>query len=208
MITLYWCPMTRSARAFWMLEEVAQPYRLELVDIRRDPRADPPGYRDIHPLGKVPAIADGDAKVADSAAIALYLADRYAPGDLAPRADDPDRGEFLTWLFYSPSAIEPAMSERASGSSPVPTSNAWGSWDAMLAALERRLDGRDWIAGDRFTMADLMVGGSIDFMASFGMLDPSPRLQAYRERCVARPQHARAAEKEQAATADADFTAP
>ena len=198
MITLYWCPQTRSARAIWALEEVGADYHMERIDIRAEDRKDPPGFLAASPLSKVPAIADGKAQVADSAAIALYLADRYAQGDLAPAPDDPDRGEFLTWLFFTPSVIEPAMVEKFAEVKPNPASYAWGSFDRMIAALEARVDGREWVVGDRFTMADLMLTGSIQFMTMFGILDPSPPLKSYMQRGLARPAALRAQEREAA----------
>ncbi|MBZ6377569.1 hypothetical protein B5C34_04250 [Pacificimonas flava] len=203
MITLYWSPQTRSARAFWMLEEVGRPYRLEAVDIRAETRRDPKGFAEASPLGKVPALTDGETSVADSAAIALYLADRYAAGDLAPLADDPARGEFLYWLFYTPSVIEPAMAEKIAGIAPNPVSFPWGSFDKMVAALERRLADREWVSAGRFTMADLLLAGSVDFLASFGMLQPSKPLADYRDRCLARPAAVRAREREASAAAGA-----
>ncbi|MEE4351037.1 MAG: glutathione S-transferase family protein [Pacificimonas sp.] len=216
MISFCWCPFTRAERVFWMLEEVGVEYEPVLVDIRKDPRSDPAGFTAASPLGKVPAITDpgsgsgagGEAKIADSAAIAMYLGDRYAAGRLAPALDDPLRGEYLTWTLFTPSVIEPAMSELVSGAEAQPTRNAWGSWETMLAALETRLTGREWIVGDDFTMADLMVAGSIDFMAQFGMLEPSPVLQRYRERARSRPAAVRAGEEQAKLIEGADFTAP
>jgi glutathione S-transferase len=186
---------------FWALEEVGQPYELERIDLRAENRNDPPGFLAASPLRKLPALTDGDVKVADSAAIALYLADRYAPGDLAPRLDDPARGEFLCWLFYTPSVMEPAMIEKFADLPANPVAYPWGSFDRMLAALESRLEGREWIAADRFTMADFMVSGTIQFMEMFKTLDPSPVLKSYMNRCLARPAAIRAREKEAAATA-------
>ncbi|MEO0499022.1 MAG: glutathione S-transferase family protein [Pseudomonadota bacterium] len=204
MITLYYSPQTRSARIFWMLEEIGQPYELEAVDIRGDRSADSAEFRAASPLAKVPAIMDrtdgSTARVADSAAICLYLADRYAPGELAPAADDPARGEFLTWLFYTPSVIEPAMAEKIAGIEPNPTSYAWGSWDRMRRGLSARLDGREWLVGDHFTAADLMISGSLQFMSSFGLMELSPAMAAYRDRCFERPAAIRAQEREQAAS--------
>lgn len=201
MITLFWCPQTRAGRMFWALEEIGQPYRLELVDIRTDSRADPPAFLAASPLGKVPALTDGAVKVAESAAIVLYLADRYAPGDLAPAVDDPARGEFLFWLFFTPSVIEPAMTEKFVELPANPASYGWGSFDRMLAALESRLKDREWIAADRFTMADLMVSGSIQAMRMFNLHDPSPTLISYMDRCLARPAAIRGQEQQAAATA-------
>lgn len=186
---------------FWALEEIDQPYTLELVDIRAAPRNDSAAFRAASPLGKVPAIADGAVRMADSAAIALYLADRYAPGDLAPRMDDPARGEFLYWLFYTPSVMEPAMTEKFVEMPPNPTAYPWGSFDTMLAALEHRLAEREWVAADRFTMADFMLSGTVQFMEMFKMLEPSPVLASYMKRCLARPAALRGQQKCEAAKA-------
>lgn len=201
MIKLYWCPQSRSVRMFWALEEVGQNYQLEFIDIRDERRSEPPDFLAASPLRKVPALSDGAVRMADSAAIALYLADRYAPGDLAPRIDDPTRGAFLTWLLFTPSAIEPAMVEKFVDVPPRPTAYPWGSFDRILAALETRLDGRDWIAADRFTMADLMISGSIQAMQMFDILDPSPLLVSYMDRCLSRPAAIRAREREAAEAA-------
>ena len=149
----------------------------------------------------MPALTDGAVKVADSAAIALYLADRYAAGRLAPLPDDAARGEFLTWLFYTPSALEPAMVERFAKLPPKPAAYAWGSFDKAIAALEDRLAEREWLAADRFTMADLMVSGTIQFMADFKIYNPSPLLQAFIERCFTRPAAVLGRDKEAAAAA-------
>lgn len=200
MITLYWSPQSRAVRMFWALEEIGQPYELELIDIRAEDRDDPPDFLAASPLRKVPALTDGKVKIADSAAIALYLADSYAPGDLAPHSVDPARGEFLTWLFYTPSVIEPAITEKFCEIPSNPTAYPWGSFEKMIAALEARLTDREWIAADRFTMADFMVSGTIDFMSNFDILDPSAVLKSYTERCLARPAATRAKIKEQAAT--------
>ncbi|CAN0585151.1 unnamed protein product, partial [Ectocarpus sp. 12 AP-2014] len=157
MITCYWSPRTRSGRMFWLLEEIGQPYDMRPVDIRSDPRPADPDFEAASPLHKVPAIRDGDAVVADSAAIALYLADRYKPGELAPLPDDPLRGEFLFWMFYVPSAVEPSMVEKIEEFTPKPMSYAWGTFERTVGAIETRLTGRDWLVGDAFTVADVMV---------------------------------------------------
>ena len=200
MITLYWNPQIRAARMFWGLAEIGQPYELVPIDIRDAGRTDPPGFLAASPLRKVPALSDGDLHMADSAAIALYLADRYAPGDLAPLPDDPARGEFLTWLFYTPSAIEPAMTEKFAKLEPNPAAYPWGSFDRMLEAIETRLDGRDWLAAGRFTMADFMVASALDFMRRFNMLQPSQRVADYIARCTSRPAAQEGARKLQEAT--------
>ena len=192
---LYWAPQTRSMRAVWLLEGAGVDYELELVDIRGADRKDSDEFRRASPMGKVPALVDGDAALAESAAICLYVADRYAATRLAPALDDPLRGEFLYWLMYTPAVVEPAMSEQINKVKPNPGSSGWGSFDSMISTFEARLAGRDWVIGDAFSAADVMLGSSAIFMRMFGMLPESDVLEAYADRCMARPAFLKAGEK-------------
>lgn len=191
---LYWAPQTRSSRVLWMLEEAGVAYERALVDIQ-----DPAGTRtaehlEASPMGKVPALVDGDVKMSESAAICLYVADRYAAGTLAPAIDDPSRGRFLYWLMYTPAVIEPSMSEKFNGVTPNRYRSGWGDFELMIETLVKGIDGRQWILGDRFTAADVMLGSSVVFMRMFDMLPDSPVLAGYADRCLARPAYQRALE--------------
>ena len=198
---LYWSPQTRSTRAIWMLEEAGVYYERELVDIRNPQRKDPAEFLDASPMGKVPALADGDVHMAESAAICLYVADRYSPGTLAPAIDDPARGKFLYWLMYTPAVIEPAMSEKFNGVEPNRQRSGWGDFELMIETLERGIKDRDWILGDTFTAADVMLGSSAVFMRMFDMLPDSAALSGYADRCLARPAYQRALQLSEAGDA-------
>jgi glutathione S-transferase len=191
-ITLYWCPQTRASRALWLLGELGVEYTVHRIDIR-DPasRADE-GFRAASPMGKVPAIRDGDVTMADSAAIALYLADRYPEAGLAPAIDASERGDYLYWSTFTPGVIEPAMMERFNQWDVNPGTSGWGNFDRMIETLEKGLEKGPWILGDRFSAADTLLGSSTWFMREFGILPDSPSLQAYADRCVARPAFAAA----------------
>ena len=134
----------------------------------------------------MPALEDDGVRVADSAAICLYLADRYAPGRLAPAPDDTDRGRFLFWMFFAPGAIEPAMAERAGGWTPNRGAHGWCDFEAIIGAWEGGLAGHPWILGDAFSAADVMLGSSAVFLRTFGMLPASPTLEAYADVVVLR----------------------
>ena len=183
---LFWCPRTRSARVVWMLEEIGVPYERVHIDIK-DEASRTPEFLVASPLGKVPALADGDVRVADSAAICLYLADRYSSGSLAPALDHPDRGTFLFWMFYSPGVIEPAMAERIGGWTPNPYSHGWGDFDSMIKVWASTLENRTWLLGETFSAADVMVGSSAVFLKMFDLLPESEVLHAYAQRCLDRP---------------------
>ena len=89
--------------------------------------------------------------------------------------------------MYTPAVIEPAMGEKFSGTEPNRVRSGWGDFDLMLETLEAGLSGQDWILGDSFSAADVMLGSSVSFMRQFGMLSASAALGAYADRCEARP---------------------
>jgi glutathione S-transferase len=191
---LYWCPQTRSTRALWMLEEAGVAYELERVDIQNPERRNTAEFLEASPMGKVPALVDGEVRMSESAAICLYIGDRYGPGTLAPAIDDPARGKFLYWLMYTPAVIEPSMSEKFNGVEPNRHRSGWGDFELMIKTLERGIADRSWILGDTFTAADVMLGSSVVFMRMFDMLPASEALSAYADRCLARPAYQRAIE--------------
>ncbi len=189
---LYWAPQTRSTRAVWMLEEAGVDYDIETVDIRAADREDSAEFRAASPMGKVPALVDGDVLMSESAAICLYVADRYCSGTLAPAFDDAARGKFLYWVMFTPAVVEPAMSEKFNKIEPNPGRSGWGSFDLMVRTLEAGLEGRTWLQGNQFSAADVMVGSSVVFMRMFDMLAGSPVLDAYADRCLERPAYQKA----------------
>jgi len=183
---LFWSPQTRSSRAVWLLEEAGVDYDIVPVDIRAPNRKDSAEFRAASPMGKVPAIIDGDVSMSESAAIALYVADRYCAGTLAPAIDDSSRGKFLYWIMYTPAVIEPVMSEKFNNIEPNRGRNGWGDFDLMIETLEAALQDNTWLLGEQFTAADVLVGSSVVFMRMFNMLPDSAVLGAYADRCLAR----------------------
>ena len=199
-VVLYHHPFSRAANVLWMLEERETPYELRFVDIMAGAQK-APDIVALNPMGKLPILVDGDTVVTESAAIALYLADRYGYGRLAPRVDDPARGTYLRWSLFAPSVIEPGAMAKMAGWSFKEGQAGWGSYDAMLAAMERAVTGRDYILGDEFSMADVVFGGTVRYMLAFKMIEPRPAFTAYAERLAARPALKRA-EARNAAIAD------
>jgi len=189
---LFWSSQTRSSRAVWLLEEAGVKYELETVDIRDPNRKDSDEFRAASPMGKVPALIDGDVRMSESAAIAIYIADRYCPGTLAPAIDDPLRGKFLYWVMYTPAVIEPAMAEKFNKIEPNRIRSGWGDFDLMIETLENELQEKNWLLGDQFTAADVLVGSSVGFMRLFNMLPDSDVLNDYADRCQARPANQKA----------------
>ena len=179
-------PFTRAANTVWALEEVGCDYELEFVDLaqRAHKAAD---VRSLNPMGKLPTLIDGKAVVTEGAAIALYLADRYAPGRLAPAIDAPERATYLRWSFYAPSVIEPGCMAHASKWEYRASAAGFGTYEEMLDTISAAIGDGPWLLGEQFTMADLVFGGTVRYMSMFGMLDQRPEYAAYVERLSARP---------------------
>jgi glutathione S-transferase len=192
MIKYYWCPNTRAVRIGWLLEELGQPYEPVLIDIRKPNAPRDPDFATASPMGKVPAISYGDVHLADSAAIALYLADAFSDAGLAPAIGEADRAPYLFWMIFTPGHIEPAMAEALVKFPPNKSQFAWGDFPTVVATLEDAVRDNEWLLGDRFSAADVLVGSSANFMQMFGALKDNAPIAAYVERCLARPAYQKA----------------
>ena len=192
MMQLYWSPRSRSFTALWLMEETGKPYERVLTDISTGAQKKPE-YLAINPMGKVPALKDGEATLGEAAAICAYVADRYPETKLAPDPTDPLRAKYLQWLFFSPGCIEPALIQIFTKIE-VPTSTAaWGSAAQVFDVLDAALEKGPWILGDRFSAADITIGSGLNFAVRlFKMVPSRPSFDAYIARCVARPAFQRA----------------
>lgn len=190
-IALYYHPYSRASNVVWMLEEVGVPYELRPVDLMKGAHK-APDLIALNPMGKLPILTDDDTVVTESAAIALYLADRYAYGRLAPRVDDPARATYLRWSLFAPSVIEPGIMAKQAGWAFKETQAGWGSYDAMLKAIESAIADRPYLLGDDLSMADVIFGGTLRYMLTFKTIEARPSFTAYAERLAQRPAAQRA----------------
>jgi glutathione S-transferase len=190
-IELYHHPFSRAGNVVWMLEEVGAPYQLRWVDMMAGGQKSPEMLA-MNPMGKLPVLTDGEVVVTESAAIALYLGDRYAAGRLAPALDDPSRGTYLRWAFFTPSVMEPAAAARPSGGQFNAGSVGWGNYENMVAAAESAISKGPYLLGERFTMADTVLGGTLRYLLMFKMIDAKPVFADYVARLEARPAFQRA----------------
>lgn len=206
-IILYHHPFSRAANVIWMLEECDVPYELRFVDLMKGAHKKPE-IVGLNAMGKLPVLTDGDTVVTESAAIGLYLADRHAYGRLSPKVDDPLRGTYLRWSLFAPSVIEPGSMAKQAGWEFKEGQAGWGSHTAMLDAMEKALEGREYLLGDTFSMADCIFGGTVRFMLTFKMLEPRPAFTAYAERLGERPAAKRSADKNQQIMKEHDIKMP
>ncbi len=186
-LKLYHAAPSRSAIARWMLEEVGEPYEVELLDLKRGDQTRAP-FLAVNPMGKVPALIDGDVVITEVAAICCYLADAFPNANLAPPIGDPRRGPYLKWLFFGPSCVEPAMIDKTLQREPAPRSTAgWADYDTVVAVLRNAVAKGPYLLGEQFTAADVVIGAAIRWGMMFNMLPELPEFVAYRDRLGARP---------------------
>lgn len=184
MLKFYHAPWSRSSNVLWLMEELGVPYELELIDIRAGA---PDSYRAIQPNKKVPAISHDGVIITERAAISIYLADAFPQAGLAPKIGDKERAAYLTWLVYADSVFDPAVAVHTLKLEYPPSGVSFGSYDDLVANLERRLSQSEFIAGDRFTAADVQVAGSMGYVMQQGWLPERPAFAAYLARTTTRP---------------------
>ena len=177
-LIFYTNPMSRGQIARWMLEEVGVPYEPRILDYGTTMKD--AAYLKVNPMGKVPAIVHNGKAVTECAAICAYLADAFPEAGLAP--DPADRADYYRWLFFTAGPVEQAITAKHFGIEPDTDQQrmaGFGSLAAALDALESAVAGKAFVAGDRFSAADVYVGSQIDWGLQFGTIAPRPAFEAY-----------------------------
>ena len=177
-LIFYTNPMSRGQIARWMLEEVGAPYETHILDYGTTMKD--AAYLAINPMGKVPAIVHGGKVVTECAAICAYLGDAFPDVGLAP--DVADRADYYRWLFFTAGPVEQAITAKHFGVEPDEDQQrmaGFGSLPAALDALESAVAGKAFVAGDRFSAADVYVGSQIDWGMQFGTIASRPAFEAY-----------------------------
>ena len=185
--TFFTNPMSRGQIARWALHEAGAEYVQVLVDWADKPAE----FTAVNPMGKVPAIVHhaigGDRTVTEAAAICAYLAEAHPLADLAPQ--ETERAAYYRWMFFAAGPVEQAIVARSMGWE-VPEGRAamvgFGSYERTVDTLAGLFADRDYVCGDRFTMADVYVGSQVDWGLMFGSLPARPEFEAYAERFRAR----------------------
>lgn len=181
---------TKDLRAQWALEETGLPYRVHALD-HTGGELDGDAFSRISPFHQAPVIDDDGFIVAESAAVVLYLAEKA--GKLIP-GDVQGRTRVVQWCFAAASTVEPTLvcldlieifdRDRAAHHVTAEVRKIAGRW---LRDVERRLEGREWIACDDFTAADIMMACVLRGIRKTDLMEPYPRIKAYYERAFARP---------------------
>ena len=190
-LKFYTNPQSRGQTVRWMLEETGVPYEDVILDYATTMKSEP--YISINPMGKVPAIVHNGKAVTEVAAICCYLADAFPQANLAPPTDQ--RADYYRWIFFCSGPVEAAFSNKAVGWEPSDEQRrmfGYGNYDLATSTLEKAIAGKEYIAADHFTAADLFVGAMVNFMLTFKLLEPKPVFVDYAQRMTDRDAYRRA----------------
>ncbi|MEW6776870.1 MAG: glutathione S-transferase family protein [Bdellovibrionota bacterium] len=190
---LYYAPRSRATRPRWLLEELEVPYEIVRLDMKAKDHKKPE-YMEIHPHGAVPAFEDGNLKMFESAAICLYLADKFPEKKLAPAIGSADRGKYYQWMIYAMATLEPPVIQIANHllmlppekRSPAAVEEGKQKLAVCLKVLRKALDGKEYLLGN-FSAADVMIGSILGWGKAMGLLEGHPEIGAYVSRCTSRP---------------------
>ena len=191
-LVFYTNPMSRGRIARWMLEETGVPYRTEILTFGGTMKGE--DYLSVNPMGKVPAIRHNGTVVTECAAICAYLADTFPENELAPRPEE--RGSYYRWMFFAAGPLESVVTIRMLGAvTPADKARSvgYGSFGDVMDTLEKAVTGTPYIAGDRFTAADVYVGSHVSWGLNFGSIEKRPAFADYLGRVTSREAYKRAA---------------
>ena len=194
-LVLYTNPWSRGRIARWMMEEVGASYRTEIVEYGPDMKC--ADYLAINPMGKVPALRHGETVITEVAAICLYMADAFPDAGLAPLPNSHERGSYYRWMLFGAGPVEQATVNHALEFT-VPEDKTvmtgYGSLELINRVLDRHLSSSAYVAGDRFTAADVYLGSHVSWGMEFGTIEKTEALTAYANKVVSRPAAIRAKE--------------
>jgi glutathione S-transferase len=199
MITIFGGWPTRAQRVTWLLEEMGTPYELRLVDLRN--RAADKAFLDLNPAGFLPVLRDGDLVMVESIAIMEHLIARRGPTPMAPTADDPDHGPYQQFLHLGEAGLSAYLNIVVASRffAPDGEKENWGARTAVamffsrLGLVTRRLRASRYLAGERFTAADISVSYALEMGDRLGLGERyDPTVTAYMERLRARDAYQRA----------------
>jgi len=193
MMKLYGMGPTRSLRARWALQELDAEFEFVPINLLAGENRHPDFLR-LNPTGKLPVLVDGDLVLTESAAIVMYLAEKYGAKGLMP-TDLSERAQVYRWSMFAVTELEQPLWRIARHSFVYPEDKrlpedialAKDEFVSMAAILDRHMDGREFIVGDTISVADCVTAYVLDWGNENGLIDDCSNLKAYLKRMYARP---------------------
>ncbi len=197
-LQLYYTKGTRSTRPRWLLEELGAPYDLQVIDMKKQEHKQN-SYRAINPMGKVPVLQEGSLLIKESAAICLYLADKFIDQGLAPAFGTIGRGPYYQWISFAIATMEPAIIEEIRKKKCAEADGLYHSipgatteFSVAANTLESHLNDKDFILGDHLTTADILLGSVIIWAKNIKLLEEHPNIHRWATTLCQRPAYIRA----------------
>ncbi len=196
---LYHCPQSRSGRVLWLLEEMSLPYSLKVIDVfNKEGRTKE--YLRINPYGTVPTFEDDGVVINESGAICCYVTAKFPEKKMAPEQGTADYAKFLQWMFYVPGTLEPPMWNILAHTKlfpenfriPALVDLSKPKFKRVAKILDRSLAGKDYILGDQFTAADIMISNTLNWLPE--LFSDFSHIESYQQRLQQRPAFIRASE--------------
>lgn len=187
MPTLYHAPLSRSSAILALIEELGVADRVDVVEVsvaRRDGSGGP-DPRNPHPEGKVPYLVDGEDRVRERGAIVAYLTDLFPDAGLGRPAGHPQRGAFLSWLFYYQGVMEPVLVLDAARIDHPALHATFRDLGAVMDRLAEGLGDRPYLLGEDYTAVDLLLSSPFQWLPD--AMPGRPAIRAWIERCANRP---------------------
>lgn len=190
-LIFYTNPQSRGQIVRWMLEEIGEPYKTEVLEYGTAMKSE--SYLKINPMGKVPTIVHNNRVVTECAAICAYLADAFPRANLAPAL--PDRHSYYRWLFFAAGPLEAAVSNQAMGFA-IPENKqsmiGYGNFDLVINTLEKKITATPYITGEAFSAADVYVGSHLDWGLVFKTIPDKKAFTDYVGKLKKRPAYIKA----------------
>jgi glutathione S-transferase len=192
-LRLHTARQTRGSRPQWVLEELGMPYELVLLDDATEEQKR--RHRELHPLGRVPALEHGSVALFESAALCLHIADLDTEHRLLPAAGTVERAEVTKWLFFLMTELESALDLLAWHVADLPEEQrvaaivpwARARFHAAAAVVEKELARSEFLAGDRLSVADIVLACMMSWATRRKLLDAYPHIRAHMQKMLERP---------------------
>jgi glutathione S-transferase len=203
MMKVFGFPNTRATRVLWALEEIGADYDYALVDLRKGEGRRPP-YVDLNPAGKVPTLLEDGFALSESAAICTYLGDKFPQSRLVPEPGTRERALYYKWCFFVIGELEQPLWTLAKHRFALPEKRrvpavmdtAVWEFGVVANALSIGLGDREYLVGERFTAADILVAHTLNWAQAFNLPLGHANLETYARRLLGRPALARARQRE------------
>ncbi|MEO8490168.1 glutathione S-transferase family protein [Pseudomonas sp.] len=213
-IKFYTNPNSRGRMVRWMLEEIGCAYETVVLNYERSSEGDPWGgaalqrptdinderstfFSEVNPIGKVPAIEHEGRIISESAAICAYLAEAFPEALLSPTSEE--RADYYRWMFFAAGPVEQAVTNFRAGFTPTTSQEfflGYGSYERMVDQLEWAVSAKPYIAGNRFTAADVYVGSHVEWGLGLQTLPGRQAFVDYAQKLIARPAYISAVAKD------------